>query len=1350
MADKYKRNRNDKRVRKGLLLAIIMAVLFWEMSLSVLAAGEGSTQQGAAQDPGASDITVPDTSVPYAANPGKASVAEVVSNSGHNSVDKPKEFENDLPSATVVETFTSTDLSDLDPEDKIRDLQPTNKTATLTDSGDTIREGDLKKIDLDHADVKVEAGTPAETDTTVTITKTSVTSSTNAIQKAIEKALDNVSSDTKYVTVTVAAGEYDGEVNISRATLQELFADNDDFTLYLLGEGSYDKPEEGHLIDKTTISNASGSDVVFGGILNIDGINTVLAGIYFSIENSIKIKGDCNVKIFGTAEGDGVNVELTGGSTTLDIDTGEGSDSVNLTTQKGRSGSNFTNTVDIKTGNGNDSVAINHGGGVLRANVETGLGDDDFQITGGADVVRQYQDSAGVHNSRLWTELGGGDDTVAFDASAAKAFATAYVYGGEGFNMLSLSGMLNGDLEDGKASIRGGLNKAALGGTYSGSVWMYADGSQNEGELYISDFSAFTDTLNNKPEKKLDKLDGANISSFTNYKYDADDDEDPVSADWTNEAKYGSILFTNLLVSGDEVEIGDLNIPTVNLTVTAQKIAVSGNVTASSVLLNASDNDTLFNFEDEAGQFVSDQLGGALTGSLFDFSASAEIEIEEDASVKAVNGSVIMSALVDQTHALIDLLGSVTEGLNFFNIKVGSATITIYGGIEALRNVTAASKANVSMEASNAALASVFVPVSFVVAVTETAVKIINANIKAGCDVSATTESTASLKAEATTGALPVSISVAVAVNDSHVLVGGNSVIDAGGDVILDNKAATSAEASAKRGTLAANASAYVAIEVAVQDSYAKIQDTASVMAGGNINLSSAGNLSGIASATSAQPLPDATGAGVEAGGTPSVGESLSSIGGMLGEIGMRLGGSLLAKLGIVSEFVTGKAYKVTYNTSENGTITGPASANGFRQVTDAIFQENVQYFKEVKGEKVQDMSTAVAPGQPVPKTTKYYVRTEPVRIVVTPNEGYVVNYLTVTYLKKGASAKTVVTSAGGPNNALGLIQKEDGSFIFNMPDADVTIGVVFKEGTNTQNPEEDTTDPSLSDLFNEGVGGATDDETDRPEETDSTSDIGVSLKVGENEAMYQLTLDTMFEEGVTYYTKKTEGEGASAKVTFEKATITAEMMEDPVPENTYYERIGTIVLSAACVDPKGVVQITPSPMKDKVMTGLKATYKSQYLIETEPNFKENRRYWELVDGKMQSASGVTAGQPIPQGKTYYYFVPFAQARTVEIDVTADSSGRYRFTIPGDVYMNRQDANDPNNGITFIPAFGDKTGYAAAQTPATPSDAATAQSAGALAGAVNVNNNEASITTSGIVSAGGSVSLSATDRKSVV
>ena len=68
-------------------------------------------------------------------------------------------------------------------------------------------------------------------------------------------------------------------------------------------------------------------------------------------------------------------------------------------------------------------------------------------------------------------------------------------------------------------------------------------------------------------------------------------------------------------------------------------------------------------------------------------------------------------------EAVIDLLGSVTEGLNFFNIKVGSAIITIYGGITALRNVTAAAKANVSMEASNAALASVFVPVSFVVAI---------------------------------------------------------------------------------------------------------------------------------------------------------------------------------------------------------------------------------------------------------------------------------------------------------------------------------------------------------------------------------------------------------------------------------------------------------------------------------------------------------------------------------------------------------------------------------------------------------------------------------------------------------
>ena len=138
------------------------------------------------------------------------------------------------------------------------------------------------------------------------------------------------------------------------------------------------------------------------------------------------------------------------------------------------------------------------------------------------------------------------------------------------------------------------------------------------------------------------------------------------------------------------------------------------------------------------------------------------------------------------------------------------------------------------LEVSNEFLAKLFLPLAFIVSVTEAAVEMEDATITSGSHVKVNSQSTVGIKTTANTGMLPVALSVAVAVNDSHITVGGKTSITAQGDVELISKAVTSAEAKAARGqTAGGNISAYIAIEAAVQEGGAKITDQASVNAGG-------------------------------------------------------------------------------------------------------------------------------------------------------------------------------------------------------------------------------------------------------------------------------------------------------------------------------------------------------------------------------------------------------------------------------------------------------------------------------------------------------------------------------------
>ena len=1016
-----------------------------------------------------------------------------------NTIDEPATYENDVPSVTVKETFTSTDTteaaSDEAYEAKIsaETATPGEKTYTLTESGDTLREEDKEKVDA-QTDKKVtyEQSQPAgeEGKQTVTITRTTVTNSENAIQKAVTDALKKVTENTKYVTITVAAGTYKGDVNIAasdekgedgKESVKSILEKNKDFVLYILGEGSYAEAEEGAVIDKTTISAAGGTDVVVKGSLNIDGINTILAGIYFSLDNKQKITGGSDVTIYGTKGKDGISVELEGGGNTLALHAGDGADSLRIATVKpgaGEDGSGgdgasdaFLNIVKAIAGDGTDKVIVNHNGGVLQAEIETGEGADVVTLAAGANAKRSYEDQGDgtqitgrTVNGSFSVDLGAGNDKLTADASLGKAFAAITAEGGAGHNTLTFDGKLkkDGKLNDtDKTPVAGKVEKDS-DGIYSGTVKMIGDGSEDKDYVSVNfeQFGSLQDSLENKPTTALDSLNGTQVKSFVNYTYDPskNTDEKGISADWS---AYDNLVLTNLLIEGDEVKLNNINIPAVGLKVKGQDIEVNGSVTANAITVNASDDDITFDLNNAMGSTISSAVGAdTLQGSLFDFNATAGITVNKDASLSSKSGAVTLTSAIDQTHKLVDLLGdklgSLLDYANFFNVKVGEALVRIYGSITSADDVTLSSKANVKMEASNSALAKLYVPLSFVVSVTQTAVEIIGAKIKAIGDVIANAESTASLKAEASTGKVPLSLAVAVAVNDAHVLVGGNSDITADGNVKLGSSASTAAEASAKRGTLAGDVSAYVAAEVAIQEGYANVEDTASITAGRDVDIISATSLKGTASATSAKADTADGGSGDGNGGDATVSSGLGGVKNLLSQIGSKFLESgktwVFAKLGLAADFVSSKAYKVTAATTDHGSISAPASANGHEPVKTKTFEQGVKYYKLVKGKYVED--TTVKAGDPIPTKEAYYVDSEPVRIVATPDKGYVVDVVTITYLVKGASQKTVVKSTDA-NNPIGLVKNEDGSFSFKMPDADTSISVTFKQGTSTgETPE--------------------------------------------------------------------------------------------------------------------------------------------------------------------------------------------------------------------------------------------------------------------------------------------------------
>ena len=513
MSDRQQQSERSLRYLKLLVLLLLAFMVLWHRAPAVMAdddnTGTEASQEGGSsgessdsddsksEDAGGGDIEKPSEGAAVETNKGSATVAEVVkqdSGSGSsggssepsggssepaggssgggevNSAPSPAEpVSNDPPSVTVTETYTSKDTGDASTDEAIQekinavkaeDENAGDKEYKLTESGETIREEDHEKVDdiIKNADDDKKTVTYKQSDkegegddAKVTLTKTTVTKSENAIQKAIDDALKNqLKEDTKYITITVAAGTYDGDITVGSDDddVKTVLEKNKDFKLYLLGEGSYTAPEEGAVIDKNTIGATSGKDVVVKGGLNINGINTIIAGIYFSLENRIKITGGCDVTIHGTKEDDGIMAVLEGGDNSLKVDTGDGDDTIKVETAKpdGDDASNdFKNVLTAIAGGGNDTVTITQNGGVLEADVKTGDGEDTAEFKAGENAQRSYGEGEDAVSGKLTADLGAGDDSVTVNASIGKAFAEATVQGNEGFNTLNLDGKLNAD-----------------------------------------------------------------------------------------------------------------------------------------------------------------------------------------------------------------------------------------------------------------------------------------------------------------------------------------------------------------------------------------------------------------------------------------------------------------------------------------------------------------------------------------------------------------------------------------------------------------------------------------------------------------------------------------------------------------------------------------------------------------------------------------------------------------------------------------------------------------------------------------------------------------------------------------
>ncbi|MCI6866405.1 MAG: hypothetical protein MR871_00355, partial [Lachnospiraceae bacterium] len=424
------------------------------------------------------------------------------------------------------------------------------------------------------------------------------TVSENAIQKAIDAALkaakDN--ADTTELTITVDEGTYDGDISISwdrggEGNVPTVFK-----TLYILAKGSFEEPDS-DAIDKTMISSSANGKAAVNGNILIDGINVVLAGLYYSLNSKITVK-DSDTAIYGTTEDDNICVELNNAS------------------------------LDVKSGDGLDNIQI------------TGTGQ------GGSD-------------KKVDLDGGGGSDVYTVDMSAADTNqagnTTAVTITDKDGGRLHLTGSLKETKASSDKNAEGNYNKE--NNTSAFKFWNNNGGIL---QIMTSGISSFTDELVNKQIKEIsfkDLTDGkyemGNVS-FTNLVYKPDGEE--ISITVTGEG-----LFNNLSITDDKLLIKLIQAAQHNVVLSGKEIQILGPVNVKNLIVNAADDDAWVTIDTSGtlgslGEKLD--IDPEISASMFDVVSGATITLDKDGSITS-SGDVVLNASSSQTSNLIPFLTGV-------------------------------------------------------------------------------------------------------------------------------------------------------------------------------------------------------------------------------------------------------------------------------------------------------------------------------------------------------------------------------------------------------------------------------------------------------------------------------------------------------------------------------------------------------------------------------------------------------------------------------------------------------------------------------------------------------------------
>ncbi len=581
----------------------------------------------------------------------------------------------------------------------------------------------------------------------------------NAIQDQINDAIQGSSGDECFVEV--AEGTYDGDLTITAV-------ENKAATIYILAEGSYTKDDSGN-INKESINAAADGNTRMNGDINVDGLHVVLAGIYFSMGNTIAVKEGI-ADVYGTSQDDTIEVELDKNAM-VKVYGGAGSDTIILEGNEEVKGGEQT----TETGSIDAEVFVN---------------DDDEE-----DIVE--------------IDISAGSDTkpVSSEEGAQNAAETTIKVNGKDEDRIHLSGSLkDSDVGDPtkNTNIDTELHYAEAGdaaktyvnitGTSDYDIHIVAE-KDLKTMIKTSGVGRFTDELEHKIEVQVNPqaIAGINYRTFVNYVCNAPNAEtvtiDSVTipadmAERANSTKFSQLVIGNL--KGKTIINGTVNTNGMNLLVRGSEIEINGQINAGSgdVVVRAADDDLNLSteqiYEKYAPKFIKDIIGKSspvkMTLSIFNVKSAAKITTAEGSNITGAR--VDLKSYSKQSKSLVPYEELI--GLDFVAVKITDAIITLKGAIGAT-SIIGRAIANTQAKASNDVLAKWYIPVATAVLLGEAGVFVQGAAavLNATKTIKLFSDSDIKVSVSSTVGALPISVAVVAAMNDSHVEVSGGATVTA-------------------------------------------------------------------------------------------------------------------------------------------------------------------------------------------------------------------------------------------------------------------------------------------------------------------------------------------------------------------------------------------------------------------------------------------------------------------------------------------------------------------------------------------------------------------------------------------